>query len=689
MQRLLVRGRAWTCASALGVLLAPGLVHAAPPDEELVAPVERESGDIAPVEITPVEPEPSAEPPVEPAPEPAPEPEPPAPTVEPEPEPVEPEATQAKHDDHAVSLRNPKIPPTGNTQMWFRSTSFLDYFGNNYDPQTNNDRFYAFVNYVNFGSDSRLKKTWQVSTMMRVDTHNVFNTKSQPLCDADDDGIVSTIEAEQCNFHSDYRIERLQLRVGNKYFDVTAGDFNVNFGRGVALSIRKIADIGVDATIKGGRVDIRTKNIELTGIGGVANRSQSDFATRQLFRDPGYPHALCDKTPELTQNKYGNPWYTMCSDIITGGRLDAKLPGKIKFGSHYVFMWFGELLADQHEGLHLIGGDISRKQIAKHWDLFAGVTGLLRNPHHSPTFGGHYPGYVQNGLAAYLANSITFGNNFLLLEGKYYDNYVVSKSASAAIVQYAEAPTLERSDQIIPAASNTAGGRILFEHTFPESRLTLVANYLGYAFALTNDENMFDPNVGEMAHHGYAGVRWRDTAKGIELQAYAGYRWEGFQRPPEPGIDPYTRKLPAADIYINKVVGTTRGMSHSLSIKADWRYEEVQKGGAAPKHFHRGNVILGYALSPIMQLAFIGGYSSEFPPIPGEPQLHDQPCGTDASCNRKPHLWPGAELRINFIESSFIRLFAGRQVGGLLCVNGSCRNLPDFEGVRLDLVLSF
>src|SRR5690606_20181565 len=101
-------------------------------------------------------------------------------------------------------------------------------------------------------SDTRFKKTWQLSTMIRVDTHNVFNGKAQPLCDTDNsyplqiretipdpnnpgqripnpdydpdieanpDLAVRDTEAAQCNYGSDYRIERFQLRFGNKYFE--------------------------------------------------------------------------------------------------------------------------------------------------------------------------------------------------------------------------------------------------------------------------------------------------------------------------------------------------------------------------------------------------------------------------------------------------------------------------------------
>ena len=607
----------------------------------------------------------------------------PAPAIALAPEQAPPDESPV-HEESVPHLRNPKIPPIGNSQPWFRSSTFFDTFRNNYNTFSNDDRFFALVNYINVGADSTFAR-WKLSSMIRVDTHNIFNGKSQAMCDVDNDGVISDSESSQCRYGNDYRIERFQLRASTKRLELTVGDFNVNFGRGIGLSIRKIADIGVDATIKGGKVDLRLKKFSATALAGVTNRQQTDFATRTLFDDPGYPHVLCERTPALTRNRYGNPLWTMCSDIVAAGRVEGKLPGKVRVGGHYTFFWFGETLANQHEGMHLVGGDISRKRIAKHWDLFMGVTGLMRNAHLRNT---EFSGLSKNGVAAYLSNGITLGDTFVLVEGKYYDNYIIAKDASATTVQYAEAPTLERADQIIPAAGNTAGGRILIEHTLKKSRVTLYGNYLGYVFGTTNDQAMLDPNEGEMTHHAYVGMRWRDPDKGAEVQASAGYRWEGFRRAPAPGKSPYVRKLPHAELYINQVVAETKGMSHSLSLRIDWRYEQVQKG-VGSKFFHRGNAILGYGLSPFFTFAVIGGFSSEFAPLSNEPKLHEQACDSEANCNRKPHLWPGAEVRVNFLESSFLRIFAGRQVGGLLCVNGSCRTLPDFEGVRADLILNF
>ncbi|GEM_PF-1468682 len=586
-------------------------------------------------------------------------------------------------------LKHVQIPKAGKTQMWVRNTTFFDYFGNNYNPQTNDDQFMALVNYLNFGTTSRMDK-WKLATMARLDTHKLFNGKKQPLCDTNGDLTVDSIEAQACNYEDDIRIERLQLRVETKHVKVTLGDFNVNFGRGIALSVRKINDIGIDATIKGGRLDIKTKPLTITALAGVGNRQQSEYASRLLYKDPGYAHSLCDaKAQAFTTNSYGNRLWTTCSDIITATRIETKLPGKIRLGTHYGFLWFGTQNDGQNEALHLVGGDIGRARIGKFWDIFVGATALMRNYHQRENF----PDLTEDGIALYVQNLFSRGKTSVLVEGKYYDNYVVARDVNPVTVQYAEIPTLERADQQPPAGANTAGGRIRIDHTLGDSGLTLYGNFMGYAYALTNHEEMFSSEAGgegRMVMHGFAGFLYNNRESGFSVQGSGGYRWEGYQKPFYTDQARYERKLPAADIYLNKALGAYRGLVHSISFRGDWRYEKVQKGVTHKFGFHRGNLILGYGLAPYVTFAFIGGFSSEFPALEGEPQLHDQPCeGDESACLRKPHLWPGGEVRLNFLSNSFVRVFGGRQVGGLLCVNGSCRVLPDFEGVRADLVLGF
>jgi hypothetical protein len=105
--------------------------------------------------------------------------------------------------------------------------------------------------------------------------------------------------------------------------------------------------------------------------------------------------------------------------------------------------------------------------------------------------------------------------------------------------------------------------------------------------------------------------------------------------------------------------------------------------------FFRGLFVLGYSLSPWFSISYLQGVDTETAVPAGEPSLTTERCEGGQGSTCRPHLWPGVQLQINFFNSSFIRMFAGRQVGGRVCVNGSCRTLPDFEGVRSELVFSF
>ncbi|TPV96642.1 MAG: hypothetical protein B7733_03820 [Myxococcales bacterium FL481] len=594
---------------------------------------------------------------------------------------------EAKPERRSFKLHSAQLPSMGKAQPWVSNTLWADYFANNYNPQQNDDGFYALVNYLNLGVDTRLRnKGFQLfSLSARIDTQ-YLPQGTNVLCDGDMNGKVSPNEAQTCTFGNDARIERFTMRLEHRKFKLFVGDFNVNFGRGLALSVRKKNDIGIDSTVKGVKLDLRpVRNVQLSGLWGVANRQQSDFATRRLFQDPGYKHGLCEDIDIPASNKYGARLWTGCSDFIGGARAEAKLPGKVRLGAHYGNIWFGDLneISDQHEALHFVGGDITRARLFKRWDFFWGTTAIMRNYHHKE----HHPSLVETGFGSYISNNFSFGNTNLLIEGKYYDNYVLARDMNPLTVLYTEATTLERQDQQIPAAANSAGPLVRVAHTFPKKGLTFYWNTLGYAYAYANEHDMWYGQDALRLLHTYAGFDW-DTADGkTSAKANGGWRWEGYYEPHE-NRERFERKLPQVQLYLNQALGHWFGFNHSVNFAVDWRRERVWKGDRV-KRFHRGNVILGYGLAPFVTAAFIGGFSTEDPAGDDYIKLHPQDGDDEAAANKKPHMWPGGEVRFNFLTSSFVRVFVGRQVGGLLCVNGSCRVLPDFSGARLDLVLAF
>jgi hypothetical protein len=576
-----------------------------------------------------------------------------------------------------AAKRTARIPTIGPVQPWLRTQSFSEYFSENYDQNDTNDGFVSFVNRVNLGWDARVRRGVSLHNAFRIDTQNLFRL-AENACDADEDGTVDAGERDNCVFGDDYRLERASFRVDSRWVSATAGDFQAQFARGIPLSVRRVDQIGVDAAIKGGRLDVHAGRVEVTGLAGFANAQNSDFATRRLVEDPGYP-AFCDVRD---RPRIGNPAWTVCTDLVAAGRVEARLPKRVSVGAHYGHVAFGQQISQGiDESAHLAGFDVGRRRIAEVWDFYLGGTTLLRVRNAPELEVPSLEGLDYVGYAAYLENVLLFGSTTALIELKHYRDYMVALLPTE--LQYASPPSLEREDQQVPGAFNASGGRVRVDHTWKDRNFTLFGNVVAYAFSEAIQEEPFDPEQGRMATHGYLGAIWRDPK--VTVQVTTGYRHEWYL-----DDDRFRRKFPHLDLYAMFPFARGRGLTHSLNFRGEGRIEDRQLATSVVtgEHFVKGFLQLGYAMAPYLQVAFIGGYSTEFPAAPGAVDLTGERCDPMLGpC--KPHLWPGAEVRVNIHGNDFVRVFVGRQVGGRVCVNGSCRTLPDFEGVRGELVLSF
>lgn len=597
---------------------------------------------------------------------------------EPQPEPVEIVANAAP----PKRRRSAKIPSFrtdyATVSPWIRSTTFVEWYRENYNPNASDDGFVSLVERLNFGTDARLKKV-TIGTQARIDAQKVWFPKGQDC-----------VGSECAPVDDDVRLERTTLRIDTRKIGVQIGDFNVGFGRGLGLSVRKIDEIGVDATIKGGRFDVRTDVVRGTVIAGFTNRQNSDFATRQLVPDPGYPaksytfapdvgDGFCDRRKSLDA-RLGSPLWTTCSDLVAGGRVEATLPGRVEVGTHYAYIDFGDELTggvvDEH--LHRVGGDIGRAKIGGVWDLFVGAAGMLRNPNLERTA---LASSAHRGYAIYGNSVLAIGTTTVLVEGKHYRDDLVALS-QASTMQYAENPTLEREDQQVPGNANSTGGRVRVDHSWRPRGITLYGNSMVYAYADTVGLKVFG-DQGRIATHHYAGVIWRRPQSELVLQLSGGYRDERHL-----SDGSLKRRFPHGELSLQIPVAKTGALTHAILLKLEGRWETYVTEGTRDE-FVRAIAAIGYGLSPRMSITFLQGFDSQQPAPPGELSLSRERCTVSAGSTCRPHLWPGVQLQVNLFDASFVRVFAGRQVGGRVCVNGSCRTLPDFEGVRTELVFSF
>jgi hypothetical protein len=667
--------------TALAALLSASKASAAPlesPEDDVSG--RRYEGPTAVPASDDTDPTVVGEPPVPALPEPSPTPNPPETRTEPTPAPTD--ADLPTRDGPAQpSPRIPRIAlPGGSMQAWVRSTIFTEWYRENYNTQQSDDDFVSLVGRLGLGADARLRKV-TLGAQMRLDGQKIWFPGGQ-----DCSGDCAPVD-------DDVRLERVNVRADTKHVSTQVGDYNASFGRGMGLSVRRIDLIGVDAAIKGGRVDVKTKPVRLTGVAGFANRQNSDFATRRLIEDPGYPAQSYTFSPDTEDRgcdvdgaldpEIGNPLWTVCSDLVAGGRVEGTLPGKVDVGSHYVYLDFGDEatagVVDEYS--HLVGADVARTRIAGVWDVFLGAGGVLRNPNLRGTT---LESQSFEGWGLYGSNVFGAGSTTVLVEGKHYHDYLFA-FAQNSLMQYVENPTLEREDQQVPGNQNATGGRIRVDHRFDRSGVTLFANTLEYAFSEGVGLSQFGDD-GRLATHNFGGIIWRKPKSDLVLQVSGGYRYERFLV--TSGDSAFRRRFPHAELYVTIPLARRHGLTHALSVGGEGRWENFRTIGSG-EDFFRGLLTLGYSVSPWFSIAYLQAIDTEQPTPPGEPSLTSQACQASDASTCRPHLWPGVQAQVNFFNASFLRIFAGRQVGGRVCVNGACRVLPDFEGVRTELVFSF
>ncbi|MDP8269182.1 MAG: hypothetical protein P9L97_10675 [Candidatus Tenebribacter davisii] len=107
-----------------------------------------------------------------------------------------------------------------------------------------------------------------------------------------------------------------------------------------------------------------------------------------------------------------------------------------------------------------------------------------------------------------------------------------------------------------------------------------------------------------------------------------------------------------------------------ITIKTEYQYKEEDNGAENISHYE-----------PKLQTDIsIGNYSAS---ITIENQLGESQEGDDGE------FWVGAELAASIFGNTDIRLFVGKEKGGLVCRNGVCKYQAEFEGLRLTLTTTF
>lgn len=483
-----------------------------------------------------------------------------------------------------------------------------------------------------------------------------------------------------------YAPSKIYVTYATPDLEATVGDAYVALGRGLVLSIRKLDELGADTTVQGGKVVYRLKPFTFTGVFGLSNPVRIDEATGVALRDID---------PSKLSVTGQNTTLSWTRDLIVGGRAESKL------GTSTIAVQAADIHRRSDLGLQ---GDptIIAKDV-----LNAGASLAIPKISTAVPINGYLEVAVQNrtpladetssinrkGYAAYASLALTEGAVTTTLEGKHYRGYypvriyadTAGGYAPFRAVQYNAPPTLELVTQdSLFDNSCTTGSRARVDVRATKSLLVFAsgayfANW-GERGSGTTECNV-GPTLGVITqgtttpvrndiYDGYVGFELRAQREASYVLLTGGTRRD-IER--ENGDSFYREGWIQADI-----VKTLNDLwSLELNTWQRARFEGATEAGA--EAWHEGETYL--ALKYTSKMAFIGGheYTTRGSIVKRGAFLVSG--GTQHFVNF------GTQFR--FSDAISLRLFVGQQRGALKCVSGICRQFPNFEGAKAELVISY
>ena len=204
----------------------------------------------------------------------------------------------------ASTARAVEIPNVGGEPMSVDVTNTA-VVGFHFDNR-NDDRRYAarFLdnNYGEWVDRFNLQVTWwRLQLGVRVDTATYFATPTE--ADAD---LQAKIASDEVTFETDSIRRELNTRYLNTYYpaklwlgyaqpglDATVGDFYVQLGRGLVFSVRKLDELAIDTTVRGGKLvadhDFGPLRLGATAFAGQMNPLRVDEASGRRLHGDGSP----------------------------------------------------------------------------------------------------------------------------------------------------------------------------------------------------------------------------------------------------------------------------------------------------------------------------------------------------------------------------------------------------------------
>ena len=485
--------------------------------------------------------------------------------------------------------------------------------------------------------------------------------------------------------------------------EVTVGDAYVQFGRGLVLSMRKIDELGIDNTVRGGKLTWQKDPFAVTLVAGLANPSRVDEATGRALFLPA--RGAVDP----------NPSPVFGSDRIVGAELQAGRGLPVVLTTHVVRLTRCAPYRYDAAG-HVVDGAFDAPVGSCAPGDTAAWLATLPNSNpilnasevtvagqgvEIPSLGGHGTIYLEaaaqhrhvdtdplephaNGNALYGSFSADAGPVTNTVEVKSYRNFYalagavdVSRAAAFNNIAYSTPPTAEAITQDSELGFFNAcvdGGRLRTDVRVSPTLLVYgTAAYFHTKSEITgggcdaHGNTVTSSKDADAVHDdvwdGTSGIEWRFDRDRSYLYASSGARDDR-----KATGEPFYRELHTEYALSKHIAGP---YSIELSGRHRLRREEnlnARNGLGSEEPWREGEHYTALKIAPRWVLT----QGIEYTTLAGLPTLY-----------------VNGALLYRFSGGSNVKVLAGQQRGGLKCVSGVCKVFPPFEGVRAEVTLRF
>ncbi|HEY3496685.1 MAG TPA: hypothetical protein VGK73_18425 [Polyangiaceae bacterium] len=472
-------------------------------------------------------------------------------------------------------------------------------------------------------------------------------------------------------------------------FDVTLGDFYAELGHGIVLSVRKRDELASDDTLRGVRANAHFRagdaRLGFSALGGSANPLRIDEGSGRYLgvhssvtpgflalTEAGMPRAVAtDFVSEADEcTDFGTCSYA--PDRIAAGQFTLEL-GQFELGTQGSllvrqaalspdYVRSAERITTVSQTLELTTGDG-----AAAFALEAASQKLWQDD------GAELPA----GYAFYGTASLAFSPVVILVEAKHYRrlfpllaNVSVARAREFSQVAWSAPPTAEASyidTEFDNFNTCVSGGRGRGDVEL--ARGVSVFGWFGYfesfAESVPNDRCEIGESTRNRVYDVASGFEFRSRDSRSRDSLTAGARFDDTDAP----IQTTYGETHAfyREVYTRYDLIHPLGGPFSLQLQGLHRYRRRTLGGPIDPWFE-GEHVTGIDWGSAWSFAL--GVEYDTNPLP-------------------PDWFVNGGVRFRPTPESSVALFVGQRRGSLRCVGGVCRNVPGFEGARLDASIRF